>query len=125
MKVFGLALVALLAFGGAAHAQRFSALTGGKLGNLCTGNDRNSTEACTAYIDGIADGVGFYQRLMPSDGSHGKLPDYVCIPTSATGVQLRNTFVAWLRQHAEAQKQAAAQAVMRSLNDTFKCEGEH
>ena len=124
MKSFALSLVALVALGGAAHAQRFSALTGGKLGNLCLSNDRNSSEACTAYLDGISDAIGFYQRLMPSSGEKGKLPDYVCVPAATTGVQLRTTYVTWLRQHTEAQREPAAQAAMRALNDSFKCQGE-
>ncbi len=124
MKFLGLTLAAVVAFGGVAHAQRFSALTGGTLGNICLGDKRASTEACTAYLDGIADAIGFYQRLMPRDGARGKLPDYVCIPVTVTGVQLRTAYIGWLRQHAEAQREPAAQAAMRALNDSFLCEGE-
>ena len=124
MRSLALSLVVLLALGGAAHAQRFSSLTGGKLGNLCLSTDRNSSEACTAYLDGISDTVSFYQRLMPSTGEKGKLPDYVCVPDATTGVQLRETYVSWLRQHTEAQRQPASQAAMRALNDSFHCQGE-
>ena len=124
MKSLAFALVALVALGGAAHAQRFSALTGGKLGNLCISSDRMSSESCTAYLDGISDSISFYQRLMPSSGEKGKLPDYVCVPGATTGVQMREAYVSWLRQHADAQRQPAAQAAMRALNDSFHCQGE-
>lgn len=124
MKSIAFAVLVLVEFSGAAHAQRLSALTGGKLGNLCISNDRNSAEACTAYLDGISDSISFYQRLMPSGGERGKLPDYVCVPASTTGVSIREAYVNWLRSHADAQRQPAAQAAMRALNDTYHCPGE-
>ena len=125
MRMVGLALLALVAAGGTAQAQRFSNITGGKLGDLCLSRDRNLAETCTAYLDGISDAISFYQRLQPSDGSRGgKLPDYVCVPGPTTGPQLRETFVSWLRKHDEAQRQPAAQAAMRALNDTYHCAGE-
>ncbi len=124
MKWFAFSLIAFLALGGTAQAQRFSALTGGKLGNLCISSDRSSSEACTAYLDGISDSISFYQRLMPSSGEKGKLPDYVCVPGATTGVQIRQAYIGWLRQHTEAQRQPAAQAAMRALNDSFHCQGE-
>ena len=125
MKVFPVAAFALLALGGTAQAQRFSNLTGARLGETCTSQNRNSQEACTAYLDGISDAISFYQRLLPADGSRGgKLPDYVCVPGPTTGPQLREAYVSWLRQHSEAQRQPAAQAAMRALNDTYVCQGE-
>lgn len=125
MKTVGLAVLALLAVGGTAHAQRFSNITGGKLGDLCISQNRGLAESCTAYLDGISDAISFYQRLQPSDGSRGgKLPDYVCVPGPTTGPQLREAYVSWLRKHQEAQRQPAAQAAMRALNDTFTCQGE-
>ncbi len=125
MRTVGLAFVALMAVGGTAHAQRFSNITGAKLGDLCSSQNRNLAETCTAYLDGISDAISFYQRLQPSDGSRGgKLPDYVCVPGPTTGPQLRESYVSWLRKHEEAQRQPAAQAAMRALNDSYVCPGE-
>ena len=125
MRMVSLTVMALVALGGTAQAQRFSNITGGKLGELCISQNRGQVEACTAYLDGVSDAISFYQRLEPSDGSRGaKLPDYVCVPGPITGPQLRESYVAWLRKHREAQQQTAAQAAMRALNDTYLCEGE-
>ena len=124
MKSFALAAFGVLALVGTAHAQRVSSITGAKLGDICISKSANQLEACSAYLDGISDAISFYQHLMPSDGSKGKLPDYVCVPGPTTGPQLRQTYVAWLREHSEAQRQPAAQAAMRALNDSFKCAGE-
>ncbi len=124
MKAFVLAATGLLALAGTAHAQRVSNISGAKLGDICTSKSSAQLEACSAYLDGISDAISFYQHLMPQDGSKGKLPDYVCVPGSATGPQLREKYVTWLRQHSEAQRQPAAQAAMRALNDSFKCPGE-
>jgi hypothetical protein len=125
MRVIGLAMLGLLALGGTAQAQRFSNVTGGKLGDLCISRDRNVVEACTAYLNGISDAISFYQRTMPADGSRGgKLPDYVCVPGPTTGPQLRESYVSWLRRHPEAQRQPAAQAAVRALNDTYVCSDE-
>lgn len=124
MKLFVLAAAGLLALAGTAHAQRVSNISGAKLGDICISKSSAQLEACSAYLDGISDAISFYQHLMPADGSKGKLPDYVCVPGAITGPQLRQKYVAWLRDHSEAQKQPAAQAAMRALNDSFRCAGE-
>ncbi len=124
MKSIGLAAFGLLALAGTAQAQRLSNITGAKLGDICISKSSAQLEACSAYLDGISDAISFYQHLMPQDGSKGKLPDYVCVPGPTTGPQLRQTYVAWLREHGEAQRQPAAQAAVRALNDSYKCPGE-
>lgn len=124
MKSIGLAAIGLIALAGTAHAQRLSNITGAKLGEICISKSAAQLETCSAYLDGISDAISFYQHLMPADGLKGKLPDYVCVPGPTTGPQLRQTYVAWLREHAEAQKQPAAQAAMRALNDSYTCSGE-
>lgn len=127
MKAIGFALlaVALAVLGGTAQAQRISNITGGKLGNICVSKDKAMLEACDAYLDGVSDAVSFYQFLRPADGSKGaKLPDYICVPGPTTGPQLREAYVSWLKKHPDAQRQSAAQATMRALNDTYVCSGE-
>ncbi len=124
MKTIVFAASCLLALAGTAHAQRVSNISGGKLGDICISKSSSQQEACSAYLDGISDSISFYQHLMPQDGSKGKLPDYVCVPGPTTGPQLRQTYVAWLREHKEAQRQPAAQAAIRALNDSYPCQGE-
>ena len=124
MRSIGLAAFGVLALVSTAHAQRLSNISGGKLGDICISKSPAQLETCSAYLDGISDAISFYQHLMPQDGSKGKLPDYVCVPGPTTGPQLRQTYVAWLREHSEAQRQPAAQAAMRALNDSFLCSGE-
>ena len=124
MKILVVAATCLVTLGATAHAQRVSNISGGKLGEICTSKSSALLEACSAYLDGISDAISFYQHLMPSDGSKGKLPDYVCVPGPTTGPELRQKYVSWLRQHSEAQRQPAAQAAIRALNDSFKCAGE-
>ena len=125
MKTIVLAAIGALALGStAAHAQRISNISGAKLGEICGSKSSAQLEACSAYLDGISDAISFYQHLMPADGTKGKLPDYVCVPGPTTGPQLRQIYVAWLRGHTEAQRQPAAQAAMRALNDSYKCAGE-
>ena len=89
-------LIALL-LTGAAHAERFSAVTGDKLLQIC---GSSAQETCAAYIDGVSDTALFYQKLRPSNGSKGpRLPAYVCIPEAATGIDLKETVVLFGRSH--------------------------
>ena len=106
----------------AAHAQRFTKVTGQQLVQLCTGKDRVRAEQCVSYIDAVADTAGFYQRLRPQDGSKGAaLPGYVCIPETATGINLRDTVVSWLRAHPDANTRQASGVVMDALYAEHPC----
>jgi hypothetical protein len=125
MRVFFAAAVVALALCGPAQAQRLSNLTGQKLAEMCAGRDARMVEACTAYIDGIADSSAFYQRLRPADGSKGAaLPGYICVPGSITGIQLREAFVQWFRKHAGDARRQASGVVLRALDETYLCPGE-
>ena len=119
-----LAVLATVAVAGQAHAQRLSSLNAQHLAALCTG-DRTSSEGCEAYIDGVADTAGSYQELRPEDGSKGAaLPGYVCVPRQVTGIQLRETFVEWLRANPNENDRQAAGAVLRALDARFRCPGQ-
>ena len=114
--------IALCAAAPAAHAQRFTPITGQQLSGLCSGRDKVRAQQCESYIAAVADTAGFYQRLVPSDGSKGgKLPGYVCVPESTTGVALRESFVRWLGAHPDAQGRQASGAVMDALYNTYPC----
>ena len=125
MKRLALAMAALCA-AGTAQAERFSALNGAKLVEICTSKDRSTQGDCTAYIEGISDTVSFYQRLRPADGSKGAaLPEYICVPTQETGVQVREKVVAWAQgnQGMLANTQASG-IVLRALNASYACPNE-
>ncbi len=125
MKILALAAIAVLACSGGAQAQRMSNLTGQKLVEMCSGRDARLVEACTAYIDGIADSSAFYQRLRPADGSKGAaLPGYICIPKDVTGVRLRESVVQWFRNHSDQANRQASGIVLRALDETYLCPGE-
>lgn len=124
MKLLLASLAVLAACAGSAHAERFSPIDGGKLVSLCTGRDKGVVADCTAYINGVSDAASFYQNLRPADGSKGgKLPAYLCLPTTITGVQMRDAVVNWAKSHPESQRLQASGLVLRALHDTFKCQG--
>ncbi len=124
MKLLFGTLFVLAAAAGSAHAERFSAIDGGRLIGLCAGRDRAVVAECTAYINGVSDAASFYQNLRPADGSKGgKLPAYICLPTTITGVQMREAVVGWARAHPESQHLQASGVVLRALHETFKCQG--
>ena len=105
---------------------RISSLSGVKLMEICTSRDRNVQSDCTGYVDGISDTVGFYQLLRPRDGSKGPpLPEYICVPQSETGIQLREKVVAWGKANqARLSTISAVGTVLRALNETYACPGE-
>ena len=121
----GACAAVLLALAPAAHAQRASRITGGVLLQLCTSNDPKSLEGCEAYIDGVGDAAAVYQRLRPADGSKGgKLPDYLCVPGNATGRQLREAVVEFIRRRGpQSQNRIAGVVVLDALASAYPCEG--
>ena len=125
MKLLFASLTVLAACAaGSAHAERFSAIDGSKLVSLCTGRDKGVVADCTAYINGVSDAASFYQELRPADGSKGgKLPAYLRLPPTITGVQMREAVVGWAKAHPESQRLQASGVVLRALHDTYKCQG--
>ena len=116
-----LAMLATLAFAGQAHAQRHSDVTAVQLARMCTANPEG-TERCDAYLNGIADAIYVYEEVRPENGSKGQpLPAYICIPNQVTGVQLRETFIEWLRANPNQNDRQAGGAVLRALNARFHC----
>ena len=109
--------LAAVALAGTAQAERFSALNGTKLLQICTAADATD---CTAYIEGVSDTLSFYQKLRPAD-KPGKLPTYVCVPAPLTGVQLRETVVAYARAHTDMLDKQASGIVLRALDGVYRC----
>ncbi len=122
MKTLLLASAVLLGLASHAEAARFSAVNGTKLAALCTSRDAKMANSCTAYIEGVSDSMSLYQELRPQDGSKGgTLPGYVCVPEQVTGIQQRDTVVAWIRQHPEAGTRQASGVVADALRERFAC----
>lgn len=116
--------VGFVLLAGSAQAERFSGVDGNKLVSLCTSKDKGVVADCTSYIEGISDAVSFYQVSRPSDGSKGgKLPAYICVPNQVTGVQMREAVVTWAKGNADKMGLQASGVVIRSLLDTYKCQG--
>ena len=118
--------LAVVALAGTAHAQRESAVTGTKLVQICSSKDKTALEACEAYIEGVSDSVTVYQSLRPRDGSRGQAFSanaYICIPASTTGVQLRETWLTWAKQHQGDMGRHATSLVLRAMRDTHPCPG--
>ena len=105
-----------------ASAQRLTNITGQQLIERCAAKDRQAAEQCLSYIGGVADTAEFYKRLRPEDGSKGApLPGYVCVPTAATGGQLRDAVAKWVKENpAQANRQASG-AVMDALYHAYPC----
>ena len=106
-----------------AQAQRVTRVNGAMLVQLCSSRDRTAERECSAYLDGVGDTIDFYQDLVPPDGRRNgmRLPAYVCIPGSATGVDLRTSVVNWIRNHPESNERTAQYIVPRAFHDTFPC----
>ena len=122
MKILLLSTAALLALATHADAARFSAVNGSRLSAMCTSRDAKMSNSCTAYIEGVSDSMSLYQELRPQDGSRGgALPGYVCVPEQVTGLQQRDTVVAWIRQHPEAGTRQASGVVADALREAFAC----
>jgi len=112
------ALLVALLLSGAAHAERFSAINGTKLVEICSAKDASD---CTSYIEGISDTVSFYQRLQPANGGKGKLLTYICVPEGVTGVQLREEVLGYAKQHPDLMGRQASGVVLRALDALYKC----
>jgi len=122
MKTLLLASAALLAMLGGAHAERFSAVTGGKLLQICSSRDPKLSNSCTAYIEGVSDAISLYQELRPQDGSKGAaLPAYACVPEQVTGTRQRDTVVSYIRQHQEVGDKTASVVVANALRESYAC----
>lgn len=92
-----------------AFAQRVSKMSGAGLQTACTGR---GTEACEAYLAGIADTLG---ELGPKRGG------IACIPPVVTGAQLRIVVQKYLRDHPEKLQLRAAKLALEAYQTSFPC----
>lgn len=105
------------------ETQRYTALSGTKLAEICTARDRTQLEACYAYLSGVSDAITTYQIFRPENGSKGPpLEAYICLPGRATGPMLRDTYVAWARQHRDRLRYQASKEVIEALLAAYPCQ---
>ncbi len=104
---FGLLAVSLLVAGGA-QAQRVSNVKGTTLMKACTAA---AVTACDAYVDGFADAIS----------AGGKDHALACIPVAATGTELRDVLVVYLKAHPEDQHVKAADIAAKAFAKAYPC----
>jgi hypothetical protein len=106
-RLLAAGLLVLLA-AGAAHAQRVSNVKGTTLMKACTGA---KLEQCDAYVDGFADAIS----------AGGKDHALACIPIPATGTELRDVLVKFLKDHPEDQHLKASTLASRAFAKAYPC----
>jgi hypothetical protein len=99
---------ALVLAAGAAHAQRESNVKGITLLKACTGA---TTAQCDAYVDGFGDAV----RAAGRDHA------IACIPMAATGTELRDVLVHYLKGHPEDEHVSAGVIATRAFSKAYPC----
>lgn len=107
MKLAAIAL-ATLALTTAAHAQRASKVSATTLMTACTAKE---TRACDAYLDGFSDAI----RAGGQDHA------LACIPNAATGTELRDVVVHWLRENPQSQHDLAEKVTRMALQKAYPC----
>jgi hypothetical protein len=106
-RLLAASLLALLATG-TAHAQRVSNVKGTTLMKACTGP---KAEICDAYVDGFGDAIS----------AGGKDHALACLPIAATGTELRDVLVKFLKDHPEDQHLKAATLATRAFAKAYPC----
>jgi hypothetical protein len=106
-RFVAVSFLALLA-GGTAHAQRVSNVKGTTLMKACTGS---SFAQCDAYVDGFSDAIS----------AGGKDHALACIPIAATGTELRDVLVKFLKDHPEDQHLKASTLASRAFAKAYPC----
>jgi hypothetical protein len=102
-----------------AHAQRSSTVNGTRLLQIC--ESKRDAGICDAYINGVSDAITVYQQVAKQSNGAMVVPEAVCVPSSATGVALRQKVVEWLRQHGPDRNRQAGLLVYRALRDSYPC----
>lgn len=91
-----------------AHAQRMSKVTGATLMSACTGK---STSSCDAYLDGFSDAI-FVE---------GKTAAVACVPIPATGTEMREVLIQYMKGHPEVQHMKAGEIAHAALAKAYPC----
>ena len=116
-----LLILLALPIGAAAHAQERSSIDGNALLARCAGGGKpGMAQACDAYVQGVADAVSVYQEAAKAAGDK-PAENRICVPAAVTGTKMRETVVAWLRDHAADRNRPSGNLVVHVLRDTWPC----
>ena len=102
-------VLACLAAGGAAQAQRVSKVSAKVLMTACSSTKQ--ADLCDAYLDGFTDAI----RASGQDHA------LACIPQTVTGTELRDVVVRWLRGNPEAQHETGEKVAHLALQKAYPC----
>ena len=100
--------LACLLLSGTAFAQRVSNVNGKTLMAACTGKQ---AETCDAYLDGFADAIL----------EEGKANAAACVPRTATGTEIRDVVVTWLKANPQSQHEHGAEITKSALAKAYPC----
>ncbi len=103
-------ILVLVLAAGAAQAQRVSNVKGTTLLKACTGTG-TAVQACDAYVDGFGDAIE----------AGGKANALACIPVAATGTELRDVLVKFLKENPQDQHLKAADLAKRAFAKAYPC----
>jgi hypothetical protein len=103
-----------------AAAPEEPAMTAGDLGQLCSGTDHVSRNACRIYILGVTQGIAVGIRM-----ADGKCADKrACVPAGIPAEELETTLKKQLAAlDSAAQQRAAAGFIGEALLTAFPCAG--
>jgi hypothetical protein len=121
MKSFSRALLAAAALTAAfpaAHAQRVSKITAGKLAEIC--NAPKGRPLCDAYIAGVSDALAGAKHFEAA-GANGSSAGATCIPSDVSTDTLRSTVHDFLAAHADMRGKPAAVPVVDALHAAYPC----
>jgi hypothetical protein len=76
---------------------------------------------CIGYIIGVIDMVGVVEVSVDIDGKREWKHPVVCLPIEAEAGQIRDVIVKYLVDHPERRDQRAAQLIVVTLIETWKC----
>jgi Rap1a immunity proteins len=99
-----------------------AAFTGNELNSLCTKTDPVSRGACTAYVEGAADGV--YNTIEAIGGTSGpQVGQYFCLPVDPKPQQLTDAVRKYIAENPDKANFNATTMVSLGLGKAFPCKG--
>ena len=105
-----------------ARAQRVSPLTAGKFAQICSSPRNGGGAVCDAYITGMVDTLSLARNAARKNGDTQFKLD-VCVPQTATGVEMRGKVLSWLRNHRDQLGAPVGETIYAALIAAYPCNG--
>jgi hypothetical protein len=97
-----------------------AAFTGGDLGTLCAKTDTASRSACTAYIEGAADGIS--NTIEAIGGTTGpSVGQYFCLPPQTRTQPMADAVRKYMAENPNAVSYNASTVIALGLGKAFPC----